>query len=223
MIMTVPFVANTPDNTHCFQAALKMVIGYFEPDRVLSWEALDKLTGKSPDLWTWPMQGILWFMKQGYEVKNIELFDYHAFAEQGESYLVKMFGEEVAREQAEHSNLPEEQRYAKMFAEQAPHENRLPSRTEIKELLDEGFLGIVNVNGHALDEQEGYSGHVVVIIGYNTRGFILHDPGLPAAAHRHVSYPLFQKAWAYPNKDSQNIIAVRKTFKPTFAVHPTHI
>ena len=50
----VPFYTNTSDDTHCYQAGLKMILKYFIPDKDFSWEELDKFTAKVEDLWTWP-------------------------------------------------------------------------------------------------------------------------------------------------------------------------
>ncbi len=41
----VPFFAN-PDDTHCFQACIKMMFAYFEPEKEFSFDYLDKLSGK---------------------------------------------------------------------------------------------------------------------------------------------------------------------------------
>lgn len=44
IIQNVPFYSNTPDDTHCFQAVLKMVLKYFQPEKYYSFEQLDKLS-----------------------------------------------------------------------------------------------------------------------------------------------------------------------------------
>lgn len=40
----VPFYPNTPDQTHCVQAGIKIVLKSFLPDRDFSMEELEKLT-----------------------------------------------------------------------------------------------------------------------------------------------------------------------------------
>lgn len=209
MLYPVPFFGNTSDNTHCFQASLKMALAYFEPDLVCSWLELDAWTGKLPEMWTWPMQGVLWLHSRGYEVLVIETFDYALFAEKGQEYLVEEFGVEVALAQKEHSDIPREQSCARPFIERISPEKRVPSLEDVCQYLDQGFLQILNVNAEALDERSGYSGHSVLVIGYDERGLILHDPGLPPQPSRHVSYDVFTKAWAYPTNTAQNIVALR--------------
>ena len=40
----IPFYPN-PDNTHCFQAVIKMILKYYFPKEEYSWKELEKLTG----------------------------------------------------------------------------------------------------------------------------------------------------------------------------------
>jgi len=203
----VPFYSNTPDDTHCFQAALKMVLKYFLPEKEYSWEELEKKTAKVEGLWTWTMAGILWLKESCFDVVNIEQMDYRRFASEGESYLIEFFGEDVGKEQIEHSDIPQEVEYARRFADIS--ELRIPYDSEIKSFLEQGYLVICNVNSHMLNDKEGYAGHFVVVKGYDDTGFILHDPGLPAFEKRHVRFDVFERAWAYPNETAKNIVAVR--------------
>lgn len=61
--LEIPFFSNTPDNTHCYQAAIKMLAKYFWPQENYTWDELDKITVKVKGFWTWPMAGILWLPK----------------------------------------------------------------------------------------------------------------------------------------------------------------
>ena len=78
----VPFYSNAPDDTHCFQAAMKMVYEYFKPDEKLSFAEWDKISAKVEGLYTWQMAGLLWMAKDFY-VTDIETFDYKRFIEEG--------------------------------------------------------------------------------------------------------------------------------------------
>ena len=91
----IPFCSNTEDDTHCFQAALKMVMKYFWPDKDYSWEDLEIITKKVEGLWTWPMAGLLWLAEQRVEVIDIEVFDYNRFIAKGGKYLIDEYGKEV--------------------------------------------------------------------------------------------------------------------------------
>lgn len=207
--LEIPFFPNTSDNTHCFQAGVKMILKYFKPESNFSWPKLDRLTAKKKGLWTWPIAAMIWFSKNGFEVKDIEVFDYEKFAKQGEKYLIEFYGPEVARVQVKHSFLPQETKLASKLSDSVVVENRLPEIRDIKSLLDDGFAVFANVNSQKLVKKPGYSGHFVVIKGYNKTKLIVHDPGLPGRPNLEVEEKLFTKAWAFPNSKAKNLTAVR--------------
>ncbi|MBI4224037.1 MAG: hypothetical protein HY609_03825, partial [Deltaproteobacteria bacterium] len=107
----VPFFANLSDGTHCYQAALKMVLTYFT-GKEWSFDALDLLTGKLKDKWTWPTASLIWLTENGFAVKLVEKFSYRDFAARGKDYLIEKCGREVAGAQALHSDLFREQALA---------------------------------------------------------------------------------------------------------------
>ena len=205
----IPFYSNTPDDTHCFQASLKMVLKYFYPNEDYSWEELDKITAKVEGLWTWPTAGLIWLQEKGLEVKNIELFDYDKFIQKGGQYLVEQYGEEVGNEQTKHSDIKQEIELTKKFVKIIDTEKKIPELDDIKQLLLKNYVIIVNVNAKALNDESGYVGHFVVIKGIDDDGFMLNDPGLPGRENHRVSFELFEKAWAYPNEKAKNIMAFK--------------
>ena len=205
----VPFYPNTPDGTHCFQASIKSVLKFFWPEKDFSWEELEKITAKKEGLWTWLMAGLIWLQNQGFEVKNVEIFDYGKFIESPEEYLKEFWGEEIAKIQIEHCEINQEVEYAKKFLEEVFTEKRVPSVDDIKNLLKDGYLIICNVNSRTLNDKPGYAGHFVVVKGFNENNFIIHDPGLPPQENRVVPFEKFETAWAYPDEKSKNIIAFR--------------
>lgn len=209
MNTNIPFFSNTPDNTHCFQATVKMLAKYYWPKEEYNWEQLDRLTAKAKDLWTWPMAGVLWLQSKGLEIIDIELFDYTRFVDEKENYLLSFFGEEAGNEQIKHSNIDQELGYAQEFQKRINIQNRIPDKRDIIRLLQNNYLLICCVNQMALNEKFGYSGHFVVIKGYNDTGLFMHDPGLPPFKNRKVSFSVFEKAWAYPDEKVKNILAFR--------------
>lgn len=206
----VEFFSNTPDDTHCFQAALKMVLKYFYPEEDYSWEDLDKKTAKVGSLWTWPMAGILWLKEKGMDIKVIEPFDYKKFVEVGGLYLIDEYGEEVGNEQIKHSDIEQERKLAKKYIKKIEIEKRIPELTEIKDYLEAGYLVGCNVNAKKLNNKDGYVGHFIIVKGFNDNNLILHDPGLPPLENRKVDFETFEKAWAYPNEKSKNIMAIKR-------------
>lgn len=205
----VPFFANTSDDTHCYQAALKMVLKYFQPKKEYSFAELDKLTAKVEGLWTWPTQGLLYLHTMGFNIVHISDFSIKEFVKHGGTYLIRRYGNEVGKAQIAHSDIPQEQRIYAQYYKLGLHQEKLPTLKEIKKLIDNDYLVICNVNSKMLNQKSGYVGHFVVIFAYNDQELLLHDPGMPPQQNRHVSYSDFLKAWEYPDARSKNILAFR--------------
>jgi ABC-type bacteriocin/lantibiotic exporter with double-glycine peptidase domain len=210
IIMKIPFYSNTPDNTHCFQACLKMILKYFLPNRDFSWKELDKMSAKEKGLWTWPTAAILTLKKLGFDVIMIKTFDYERFIKEGKKYLLEKYGEEIAEAQVKHSNINKERRLARKLIKEGLNQKRRPATlADIKRLISKGYAVICNVNSRALNNKKGYVGHFIVVVGVQGKKIILHDPGLPPFPNRKISKIIFEKCWGYPSKDSKNIIAIK--------------
>lgn len=207
--LKVPFFSNEADNMHCFQACFKMVLKYFLPDREFTKKDLEKITAFSEKLLTWQLAGVLWMKDKGFEIKNIEIFDYAAFAKDGEEYLLEEFGKEVGRAQIENSNIKQEQILTTTYIQKIKIEKRIPTVKDIKSLLQNDYLIICTINSAILVNKPHYSSHSVVVKGFNDKDFIIHDPGLPPLENRYVGFELFEKAWAYPNEKAKNILAFK--------------
>jgi hypothetical protein len=206
----IPFYSNTPSNLQCFQASFRMVLKYFLPDREFSWEELDALSARLPGRATWPQQMLLNLHKMNFDVEMIEGFDGPAFIEEGEAYLKRTFGKEAAAWQVAHGNIPAEQKiYKELLATDVHVEKRLPNLDEMQYFLDRGYLIVCTVNSRRLNQTPGYVGHAVVIYDINDTSVTLHDPGLPARKARQLTRQAFTEAWADPNDDARNFIAVK--------------
>ena len=205
----IPFYQNTSDNTHCFQASLRMILKHFLPEREFSWKDLEQMTEKKQDLWTWQLAGILWMQANGFEVRNKEIFDYEEFIQHGEKYLLEEFGKEVGNAQIKYSDIDQERHLSEIFVRLVQTEKSVPTTRDIKELLQKGFLMIINLNSNILNKKSGYDGHSVVITSIEDSFIFLHDPGLPPKPNRKVALNAFEKAWAYPNEKAKSLIAFR--------------
>lgn len=210
MNFDVPFYANTPDNTHCFQAGIKSVLKFFEPEQEYSWKELEDITAKVEGLWTWPIATMLWLSERDYQIIVKTTFNYREFASKGNDYLVERMGEKVAKAQIEHSNITQEQKLAEQLLTKVKVENEVPNFYDIRSLINEGFIVTCNVNSRALNNLDGYSGHFIVVKGYDDNGFYIHDPGPPPIANRYVTDEQYDKGWAYPTKESRDILAIKK-------------
>src|SRR5436190_24154795 len=103
----VPFFANTADDTHCVQAAFKMMLKYYLPERDFSWEELDKMSHKVQGKGTWWFPIIVELERIGFKSKNIEIFDYQKYLELGDSYVLEVYGAEAGDYYINKSNLTE--------------------------------------------------------------------------------------------------------------------
>ncbi|HLB66110.1 MAG TPA: C39 family peptidase [Candidatus Saccharimonadales bacterium] len=205
----VPFVANTDDNLHCLQAVYLMIVKFFKPDFEVDWEEWSKITGFEKGKGTYATAGQLWFKENGFDVKQISMFDNQRFIEIGGDYLIELSGEEVGKWQVEHSNIPLEQKRTKQLLASGICEQREPTIQDIKDLLNVGYLVHCLVNARKLNKQQGYFGHAIVVCGYNDEALIIHDPGLPALKNKKVLFDDFEAAWADPNKEAKEMDAIK--------------
>lgn len=205
----VPFFANRKDDTHCYQAALKIVLKYFLPKKTFTLRQLEQMTGFKKGLWTWPMRGVLSMIDLGFTVRDIEDFDYAAVGRDAKTYLRTIYGEKAADEQIAHSDIPKEERTAAEFARRVVPELRVPDRKDIKSLLSDRYLILCLVNSKVLNGKRGYIGHFVVLYRASSFSVWLHDPGLPPRPNRRVSWKVFERAWGFPDEKAKNILAFR--------------
>lgn len=207
--LKIPFCPNLTDGTHCYQAALKMVLTALT-QKEWSYQELDQITGKLQGQWTWPTLSLIWLLDNNFEVQLIEEFEYEEFGKKGKEYLVKKWGEEVAKAQETHSDLRREQKLALEFARRSKVHFRVPTWNDLNQLFKDGYLVICNINANLLFGHSGYSGHFIVPTEISEKEIILHDPGLPPAPFMRVARNIFEKAWGYPTKREKNVLGIRK-------------
>ena len=205
----VPFYPNSKDNTHCYQAALKMVLGYFTPKKRYTWKKLEKFTAKKKDKWTWPTQAMLNFKKLGFDIQKQSTFDYKRFIKKGGAYLIEKYGREMGEAQIENSDIKQEIKLAKEYVSFFGNDMKLPTLRELKRLLKDGYLLVINVNYYRLYDKKGFIGHFVVVFKISDKYVYLHDPGLPLKIDIKIPLKNFIKAWEYPGKDSRNCQAFK--------------
>lgn len=207
--LDVPFYANTPDDTHCYQSALRMIIKYYQPGKDYSWDDLDKITGKFPKGSTWGALGHIWLVEQGFDVEYWSLLKWNEFVEKGYDYLLQEFGGQVADWQAQNGDIALEQTRAQQALSKVPTFQKEPHIKNITDFLDRGYLLKCTVNSSMLNDKSGYTGHVVVVKGYTYTSLILHDPGPPYLKDREVGFETFESAWAYPNNSAKELTAIK--------------
>ena len=217
---TVKFFANTPDDSHCFQAVLKMVISHFWPHEEYDWATLDTITARVAP-YTWPTAGTLWALKRGLCVNVIESFDHRRFSTEGYRYLLNEFGPEVADDQKLNSKLEQEMKFSAELLRTGSVETRVPCLSEVAACVGGGGVAVCNVNSRVLNGRDGYAGHFVVILEVDRSGVHLHDPGLPPLSNRYVDTSRFEKAWGYPDDRARNLTCFRRVIRSKYAPRQT--
>lgn len=207
----VPFYGNTPDGKHCFQAAMKMILGYFLPSREFSWKELDDLSAKREGLGTWAQRMLINLRQMGFIVVRVGGFDGRAFIRDGAKYIKQAYDNpEAAAWQIKHSDIPQEQQtYQDAYDEGVDIQVRVPELSEIQAYQEQNFLVYTLLNSRSLHNKSGYAGHFVVILSIDKHEVVLHDPGLPPQPALHVPIQQFISAWSYPNKANRNFTAIK--------------
>lgn len=209
IIKPVPFFAYTQDKTHCYQSVLKMLLKYFKPDKEYSFEELDILSGKVPEKWTWDTRALINMKKLGLKVLVMDNFDYLKFSINAREYMNSRLGFEAAAEQEKYSDFDKEMKDAKEYYQEFGNSEKIPEISDIKRLIQEGFLVCCNINGRTLRGRKGYSGHFVLVIGFTDNTLIIHNPGTPPVSNQEIDDQLFIKSWAFPSHDRQNLTAFK--------------
>jgi hypothetical protein len=186
-----------------------MILSYFISYKEYSWSELYELTDKKPDKWTWPMRSMLNLEKLGFEIVNIESFNYSKFIENPKAYLYQEYGEEVALAQIQNSDIDIEVQNAKDFMEKIESIYKIPDLEDLKSLLDQGFMLLLNVNNRILENRSGYVGHAIIIKEIGENEIVLNNPASKNGENNVHSLAEFMPAWSYPDEKARNIMAVR--------------
>ncbi|MEK7070517.1 MAG: C39 family peptidase, partial [Patescibacteria group bacterium] len=200
-----------PDNTHCYQASLRMVLKYFLPKKDFSWEELEKLTAKEEGYWTWPYKGTINLHKMGFKIVEMNIFNIERFVKEGVNYLIEKYGKDVSREQVAHTkSITNEQKICRDYLKLDIHQGKLPTLEDVKKLIEKGYLVVPNINARILNGRNGYSGHNVVIFNYDNDNVYVNDPGpTNTSANKKISNKLFMRAWEYPYADAKGLQAFK--------------
>lgn len=209
MKIDIPYFQQ-PDNSHCFQACLKMILKYFFPKKDFTWKELDKICKKKKDKWTWPFAALVELKKMGLDVKYYDNFDFILFSKNGYDYLRKKFPSDVAETQINMSDMESEIKNARIMIDEGIGKNIKVKFDEIENLFEEGFVIKVAINSCIIHGMEGYASHSVVITDIENDFVTINDPDPNRGSKdMKVNKELFIKSWHYP-KDENYAILLKK-------------
>ena len=210
MKLDVPYFADdTEDETHCVQAVFKMVLKHFMPDKEFSWKELDVMTGKQEGKGTWLMRGLVNLTKIGFDIVDIERFDYQRVYKEGEKYIWKALPIPIADWYINKSNLLQEKEQIPPFLEKVEVQSRDAMFSDIEQLMDDGYLVAVEINSGLLNNEDTFAAHLVLLVGYDEDNIYFHDPDPDYGADRKVSKELFKKAWSELASLGPNLTAIK--------------
>lgn len=194
----VPFVSN-PDN-RCVPATIAMVVQYFMPEKHFTLAQSEHLCGYVKGMATWEFAHMLKLDELGFEQRRIDDFDLKEFAADPEKYLRKILKDPAALEYqlANAGDLQLHGAEAREYLKRGLHHEQRPGTLkDVKQFLDDGWLVRLEVNARPLVGTSGYDGHSVLVIGYDDKGFILHNPDGVAGdrPNQHISPELLTRAW----------------------------
>ena len=207
------FVPNQDDDLHCMQAVYIMIVEMLTGEEV-SMKDAEVETGFVTGLDTWPFQAFLSLESRGLHVVDHELFDAQLYAEDPRSALFNQNqDEEVTQSMLDGSNVElEKQRVADCLDNPAiTFLNGRPTVEEVRLAVELEGAVFANLNSKALRGEEGYVGHMVLVLGFDGQSVSLSDPGLPPREYDSVTLDQFRAGWEYPSTDMANVIAVFPT------------
>ncbi|MGI0134771.1 MAG: hypothetical protein ACREBW_07440, partial [Candidatus Micrarchaeaceae archaeon] len=196
----VPFYANHEDDMHCMAAAYRSIIQYFTGKR-LSWEQADALIGYEDGRVAWALGALTKMVAMGFDIRMIERFDYHAYAERSEAYLRHSYPDTEVDWWLQHSNILDIKPLIPEFLKTVHWEQRRPCLQDIDDMLAENRLVFVTLNGCTLNDSPGYARHALLVIDNENGSYIVHDSGLPPQPARRVPR---EKLWESMGGDANS-------------------
>jgi len=189
----VPFYPNRPDDMSCMLACIRSAMEYFT-DKTYSWEEMEELIGFKAGKAAWTVKIWTHLAKQGFDIHVIEAFDYERYQTEGRAYLESYLKPEELEWQLKHSNLLEIGPQLTEFLQLVHRETRSPKLSDIDTMLAEGRLVTVGVDSKTLNNQPGYTSHMILVHAKEGEEYIAHDPGLQPHENRRIPSDLLFKA-----------------------------
>jgi hypothetical protein len=197
------------DHSHCVQACLKMLFSVTLPGEKFSWKQLEELTDFIPGHGAWVYAELLALHGYGLDARLITGFDIERFIKEGFGYIESEYGKAVADYEREHPhNYPRIKQQMKQALEQQLINSRHGQLDDVHQLIDEQWYVMMMLNSKMLDAKPGYTGHRVLVYGYDKNGVTMHDPGTvdKNTEARKVNWELLDSSW----QNGRELLAVKK-------------
>jgi hypothetical protein len=191
--MAPKFYANKPDNNHCVQATVLMVLNSL--GHSMSWDQVNKLTKYDDRYYSWTIVAASIISQLIPNTRLVTNLDYRKFAEDGEHYLKSHWNSQWYKLQKRHSSqgFKREQQFAKEFKGEFELASKKPTAEEICNLSENNLIASL-VDPHIIRGDNGTSGHFVLVYDCINGKFVYHDPGYPPAKSAEADMGVFMNA-----------------------------
>lgn len=204
------FLPNEPDNLHCLQSCIRMILDTTNPVASTQEDA-EKFSGFVSGKQTWPHQAMLSFSTLGFEVIVIESFSHQLFAVDPKSAISLEYGMDLWEHIAQCSDIASASKIAAacINCNLIDFQQRIPTLADVQKLIGLGFFVVCNLDIGVLNGDGLYNGHFVIVEDVFFDRVIVQDPGPPASPNLVLPVDKFLKAWMSPIPKMANILAVR--------------
>lgn len=194
-MQTPVFIPNTPDNLHCTQACLMMVMN--DLGRPITLKEAERMTDFSPDLYTWVPRMMVELQKHAPGVEVWDDMDYQRFAAEGEEFFRAYVGNEAWFQMQKRFASPG---FAKerAAARDMQHVKQVLQKPSLDEFVTRAadHLAMVMVDSGTLSGKANNHSHFILVYGYENGVFTAHDPGLPPREARRIPEQVLMDAYA---------------------------
>lgn len=193
-MLNIQFYPNHSDGQRSMAAIYRMALKHYVY-KDLDWTALASLEGDMANDKVKTINGLSALaLDYGLSVKMVEPFDYRRLASEGKQYLLESYdNEEVAWYNDQTTAATLKPLLTRFLASIRPL-NRRATLSDIDDMLTEGRLVSVTVDGTILDGDFSNHNHAILVISKDGDEYIVHNPGPPAQADRNISRDLLWQA-----------------------------
>lgn len=193
----VPYYSNS--GNACALACYTMVAQYLLPDAGITFEQLAEISGWHPGYVVWEFPAFIWLMDRGVHITDYDGFAYDAWIKDGVEGLKRSLStKEFAWYRDNTYDLDEvTEHIPKAFAHpNFTFLNRKPAWDDVlAEYARPGICDIV-LNLQALNRQDGFAAHRVVLVELTGNEAVFHDPQRDASgAYRREPIEHFRHAF----------------------------
>lgn len=210
LLPTPKFIGNSADGNHCGPAVWRMVLETYFPERVWTFDEIDKIIRKEPGKYTWAQTFMPAMLETGVRIRAISTWDDRQFIERDWDYVRERSGAASARAQEEHAQdlgFVKSAMQAFINNPDVQREQRPATWGDLEAALAEGAYAACAINSRPLNGRDGVNMHSVLVYGLSGDEVRFQDPGPLNAGTRAATRDLFAAAWGWNGPGVQNLTA----------------